>query len=67
MANHPSRAWRSRARASADHWTQTTEARALAEIPIDPARIIDGLRNRLEIAYIAGFGAGRRDGKPRPE
>ena len=67
MANHPSCAWRSRARASAGDWTQTTEARALAEIPIDPARSLEGMRNRLEMAYIAGYGAGRRDGKPRPE
>ena len=67
MANHPSRAWRSRARVSAEEWAQTDESRVLAEVPMDPVRSIEGMRKRLETAYIAGYGAGRRDGKPSPE
>lgn len=67
MANHPSRAWRFRARFSAAEWAQTSEGRAPAEIPMDPASAIEGMRKRLEMAYLAGYGAGRRDDKPRPE
>jgi hypothetical protein len=41
-------------------WLQTTEGRSLTEIPCATA---EGLRNRLEAAFRAGFEAGHKAGR----
>lgn len=46
--------------AAADQWLQTSTAKVLIEIPLDPRRAIDGLRNRIREAYRAGYVDGRK-------
>jgi len=46
-------------------WLQTSEARALIEIPIAPDRWETAMENRLRLAWSAGYAAGaRRAGSP---
>lgn len=60
MTNHPNRNWRQRMLAAADQWLETTMAKALIEIPLDSRRAVDGLRNRIREAYLAGYEDGRK-------
>lgn len=47
-------------RASLSDWLQTSQARCLIEIPIDPARMQDALEKRIAQAFEAGYAA-RKD------
>lgn len=60
MTNHPNRNWRQRMQAAADQWLETSAGKVLAEVPIDPRRLVEGLRNRLRQAYLAGYQDGRK-------
>ena len=45
---------------AADQWLQTSAGKVLAEVPLDPRRAVDGLRNRVREAYLAGYADGRK-------
>lgn len=55
------RNWRQRMQAAADQWMQTSAGRVLAEAPLDPARLFDGLRDRVRQAYLAGCQDGENE------
>jgi hypothetical protein len=44
---------------AADQWSQTTQARVLAEVPYTGPQA-DALRKRLRDAYLAGYQDGRK-------
>lgn len=54
------RTWYIRMYQTADRWITTSQACVLIEVPINPARVIDTLRNRIRIAYLEGYADGHR-------
>ncbi|MCW5619743.1 MAG: hypothetical protein KIS79_01350 [Burkholderiales bacterium] len=54
------RAWYIRMYQTADRWITTAQACVLIEVPINPARVIGTLRNRIRIAYLEGYAEGYR-------
>lgn len=43
-----------------DQWLETDHGKLLAELPMDPARAVEGWRKRLKMAYLAGYLDGRK-------
>lgn len=54
------RAWYIRMYQTADRWITTAQACVLIEVPINPARVIGTLRNRIRTAYLEGYAEGYR-------
>lgn len=46
---------------SLQEWLASPEARVLIEVPIDPTRWAEAMKNRLSVAWAAGYAAGRRE------